>query len=124
MREFFNNDCMDIMKQYPDDYFDLAIVDPPYFSGPEKREYYGRKVSPIGVSRLYGETSEWQIPNRDYFDELFRVSKNQIIERMEDHQWAFSAITHPRFQKHIGRRTTRFDYGAKDCYYLATFSGG
>ena len=36
MREFFNNDCMDIMKQYPDDYFDLAIVDPPYFSGPEK----------------------------------------------------------------------------------------
>ena len=50
MREFFNNDCMDIMKQYPDDYFDLAIVDPPYFSGPEKREYYGRKVSPIGVS--------------------------------------------------------------------------
>lgn len=35
MREFFNNDCMDIMKQYPDDYFDLAIVDPPYFSGPE-----------------------------------------------------------------------------------------
>ena len=52
--------------------FDLAIVDPPYFSGPEKRKFYGRKVSPIGVSRLYGETSEWQIPNGDYFDELFR----------------------------------------------------
>ena len=33
----------------------------------------------IGVSRLYGETSEWEIPNKDYFDELFRVSKNQII---------------------------------------------
>ena len=58
MREFFNNDCMNIMKQYPDDYFDLAIVDPPYFFGPEKREYYGRKVSPIGVNRLYGKTSE------------------------------------------------------------------
>ena len=49
---------------------------------------------------------------------------DDLIERMEDHQWAFSAITHPMFQKHIGKRTTRFDYGAKDCYYLATFSGG
>lgn len=49
---------------------------------------------------------------------------DDLIEQMEDHQWAFSAITHPRFQKHIGQRTTRFDYGAKDCYYLATFSGG
>lgn len=49
---------------------------------------------------------------------------DDLIEHMEDHQWAFSSITHPRFQKRIGQRTTRFDYGAKDCYYLATFSGG
>ncbi|MDS3350897.1 phage protein [Streptococcus pneumoniae] len=49
---------------------------------------------------------------------------DDLIEQMADHQWAFSAITHPRFQKHIGQRTTRFDYGSKDCYYLATFSGG
>lgn len=79
MMKFLNGDCMDIMKQYPDNYFDLAIVDPPYFSGPEKRKFYGRKISPIGVSRLYGEISEWKIPNRDYFDELFRVSKNQMV---------------------------------------------
>ncbi|HGL8616045.1 TPA: hypothetical protein ACKAK7_001771 [Streptococcus pneumoniae] len=38
---------------------------------------------------------------------------DDLIEQMEDHQWAFSAITHPRFQKHIGQRTTRFDYRAK-----------
>ena len=49
---------------------------------------------------------------------------DELIERMKDHQWAFSGITRPRFQKYIGKRTTRFDYGAKDCYYLATFSGG
>ncbi|CIO22578.1 hypothetical protein [Streptococcus pneumoniae] len=49
---------------------------------------------------------------------------DELIEQMKEHQWAFSGITHPRFQKHIGQRTTRFDYGAKDCYYLATFSGG
>ena len=49
---------------------------------------------------------------------------DDLIEQMEDHQWVFSAITHPRFQKHIGQRTTRFDYGAQDCYYFATFTGG
>ena len=79
MNNFFNADCMDVMREYPNNYFDLAIVDPPYFSGPEKRKFYGRKVSPIGVQRLYGETSEWKIPTKEYFDELFRVSKNQII---------------------------------------------
>lgn len=79
MSVFDNEDCMQVMNQYPDGFFDLAIVDPPYFSGPEKREYYGRKTSPIGVQRLYGQTSEWQVPNKDYFDELFRVSKNQIV---------------------------------------------
>lgn len=34
---YYNMDCMDGMKQFPDKYFDLAIVDPPYFSGPERR---------------------------------------------------------------------------------------
>ena len=79
MSEFINADCLEMMAKYPNGYFDLAIVDPPYFSGPEKRRYYGRKVSSIGVKRLYGETSEWKVPDKDYFEELFRVSKNQII---------------------------------------------
>lgn len=77
--EFLNMDCLPAMKEYPDNFFDLAIVDPPYFSGPEKRRYYGRKTSPIGVKRLYGETSEWEVPDNEYFDELFRISKHQII---------------------------------------------
>jgi len=70
---------MDLMAQCPDNYFELAIVDPPYFSGPEKRGYYGRKVSPIGVKRVYHKSDNWEIPNERYFKELFRVSKNQII---------------------------------------------
>ena len=77
--KFLNIDCLPAMKKYPDNFFDLAIVDPPYFSGPEKRRYYGRKTSPIGVKRLYGETSEWEVPDNEYFDELFRISKHQII---------------------------------------------
>lgn len=76
---FYNMDCMEGMKSFPDKYFDLAIVDPPYFSGPEKREYYGRKVSPIGVQRIYKPVDDWNIPDERYFDELIRVSKNQII---------------------------------------------
>ena len=50
---YYNMDCMEGMRRFPDKYFDLSIVDPPYFSGPERREYYGRKVSPIGVQRHY-----------------------------------------------------------------------
>ena len=79
MNLFLNEDCIDVMKRYPDNYFDLAIVDPPYFSGPEQRDFYGNKISPIGVHRLYGKTTKWEVPGKDYFDELFRVSKNQII---------------------------------------------
>lgn len=76
---YYNMDCMDGMQEFPDNYFDLAIVDPPYFSGPEKRRFYGRRISPIGVQRVYQESAEWTVPDKAYFDELFRVSKNQII---------------------------------------------
>lgn len=41
---YYNMDCMEGMRQFPDDYFSLAIVDPPYFSGPNKRGYYGQEI--------------------------------------------------------------------------------
>lgn len=75
MSKFINADCIDVMREYPDNYFDIAIVDPPYFSGPEKRKFYGRKISPIGVQRLYGQTNEWEVPGKDYFDELYEQVK-------------------------------------------------
>ena len=76
---FYNMDCMEGMKRFPDKHFDLAIVDPPYFSGPERRGYYGRRISPIGVNRHYKQSEHWQVPDKEYFNELFRVSKHQII---------------------------------------------
>lgn len=76
---YYNMDCMEGMRQFPDKYFDLAIVDPPYFSGPEKRGYYGRTISPIGVQRIYKPSAEWSVPDESYFNELVRVSKNQIV---------------------------------------------
>lgn len=76
---YYNMDCHIGMREFPDMYFDLAIVDPPYFSGPDHREYYGRNVSPIGVKRLYKKIDSWEVPGPEYFEELFRISKHQII---------------------------------------------
>ena len=87
---YYNMDCMEGMRQFPDKYFDLAITDPPYFSGPERREYYGRKVSPIGVQRHYEPSESWEVPGEDYFRELERVSKHQIIWGCNYFDWHFS----------------------------------
>lgn len=79
LNSFICGDCMDYLPQFPDKYFDIAVVDTPYFSGPEKRNYYGCAVSPIGVQRHYKPSNEWHVPDKAYFEELARVSKNQII---------------------------------------------
>lgn len=78
------------MQQMPDKYFDLAVVDPPYFSGPERRNFYGCQVSPIGVQRMYKQSEVWQVPDERYFDELRRVSKQQIIWGVNYFNYSFS----------------------------------
>lgn len=71
---------MALMARTPDKYYDLAIVDPPYFDGPQKLGYFGEGYSSIGVTREeYEEIGDWGVPGEEYFHELFRVSKNQII---------------------------------------------
>ena len=67
---FYCMDCMEAMKQFPDKYFELAIVDPPYGIG----------ISDNPVRQMH-EKKGWDkcVPNKAYFDELFRVSQNQII---------------------------------------------
>lgn len=76
----YNMDCMEGMKQYPDKYFDLAIVDPPY-GDPKDVEH--KTVSRTGgtwAKKFQKKILEWDVaPPKEYFDELFRVSKNQII---------------------------------------------
>lgn len=75
-----NMDCMEGMREYPDKYFDLAVVDPPYFSGPERRAYYGSKISTTNIKRhYYPVTERWEVPSADYFEELERVSKHYIV---------------------------------------------
>jgi site-specific DNA-methyltransferase (adenine-specific) len=66
-----NEDCMDLMARYPDGYFDLAICDPPYGIHCDRGTRYVRKKV------LY---KKWDTaPPPEYFQELFRVSKNKII---------------------------------------------
>ena len=74
MNVAYNMDCMEGMKQYPDKYFDLAVVDPPYAierflnAQPTRLNKYGSL-----------HTANDLRPTKEYFDELFRVSKNQVI---------------------------------------------
>lgn len=79
--EVYNEDNMIGMARFPDKFFDLAIVDPPYFDGPNRSGYYGKGYSSLGVKRAkyYDECKSWSVPNEKYFNELFRVSKNQIV---------------------------------------------
>ena len=76
---FYNMDCMDGMREFPDKFFDIAVVDPPYFSGPEKRQFYGRRVSPIGVQRLYGKTDCWEIRTRHILMNCFVYQKIKLF---------------------------------------------
>lgn len=75
--EVFNIDCMEYMRSVPDKHFALAIVDPPYGLS---------KKSTQGAGKLKNRTlnrstiQQWDVrPGKEYFDELFRISENQII---------------------------------------------
>lgn len=71
----FNMDCMEYMKDIPDKYFDIAIIDPPYGQIGNVKRTGG------SWSAKYGKKIEsWDFaPDDNFFNELFRVSKNQVI---------------------------------------------
>jgi site-specific DNA-methyltransferase (adenine-specific) len=72
-----NEDNMLLMARYPDEYFDLAIVDPPYGINADKG--IQKNEGKFGYKKHRHTNWDNSIPNKEYFDELFRVSKNQII---------------------------------------------
>lgn len=76
LSQVYNEDCVTGMKRYADKYFDLAVVDPPY--GLPKDAVHGRgKLKTRAINSM---NMEWDIaPSMEYFSELWRVSKNQII---------------------------------------------
>lgn len=72
LNSFIHGDCMELMADMPDKFIDLCIVDPPYGIG----DFWNKQKH----TSHYG-FKKWnnKIPNKNYFDELFRISKNQII---------------------------------------------
>lgn len=72
--EVYLMDCIAGMKQYPDKYFNLAVVDPPYGIGMD-----GGNVGYKGFNNFEKKNWDKEIPSNLYFEELFRVSKNQIV---------------------------------------------
>ena len=72
-----NEDNMELMARYEDNYFDLAIVDPPY--GIDVNVNMGRRKGDKKSDYHKFAGQDKSIPSESYFKELFRVSKNQII---------------------------------------------
>jgi len=79
LSETYNMNCITLMKEYPDKWFDLAVVDPPY--GINRSGQTERFTKNPKHKRKHFENKGWDtsIPEMEYFTELFRVSKNQII---------------------------------------------
>lgn len=79
--ETYNEDCMIGMKRFPSKFFELAIVDPPYGINGHIEIGIGDKRTGVRVSGSNWKGGEWdkERPTPEYFKELFRVSKNQII---------------------------------------------
>lgn len=76
------NECnMELMARYPDNYFELAIVDPPYGINIQKMNYTQSTKGGVAKRKDYSSVGNWdsETPTKEYFKELFRVSKNQII---------------------------------------------
>ena len=74
-----NEDCMELMKRYPDKYFDLAVVDPPYGIQQDGRTNHTRGCLAKSKTYLHQNRYDNSPPNKSCFDELLRISKNQII---------------------------------------------
>ena len=73
MTKITNEDCMELMSRYDDNHFELAIIDPPYGIEVNKMT--------LGSGKYKNKGKEWdsKIPDKFFFECLFRVSKNQII---------------------------------------------
>ena len=108
-----NEDNMVLMARYPDKYFDLAIVDPPYG--------IDRNNMQMGNSIFNKDNKKWDsnVPDNTYFNELFRVSKNQII-------WGGNYFELPPSQYFAiwDKGETMYNRDFAECEYAWARSGG
>lgn len=76
---FYNIDCMEFMQSIPDKHYDLAIVDPPYGLGKRTTDGGGTNSQIKFMDDIRRTNWDDNAPSIEYFEQLFRVSKNQII---------------------------------------------
>jgi len=80
LNAFYNVDCLPAMRTMADKAFDLAIVDPPYAISADKEPWNQTLTNPRRKNDMIVSTEECgSVPTDEYFTELFRISKNQII---------------------------------------------
>ena len=74
----YNEDCVEALKRFSDNHFDLAIVDPPYGIGEDGLKNHSRNQL-AQATKYTPKNWDRKAPDKEYFDELMRVSKNQIV---------------------------------------------
>jgi site-specific DNA-methyltransferase (adenine-specific) len=97
----YEGDCMEAMKEMPDNAYELAVVDPPYAVGADDGNFGrggGKAIKHTGLAATYRTdlhryAQAKKVPGPEYFAELFRVSKNQII---------WGANYYPQYLYHSG----------------------
>ena len=111
----FNRDCMEYMVTLPDNAYDLAIVDPPYGINITKDCMGGRKT----VTPSKDKNWDAAVPKKEYFEELFRISKNQII-------WGGNYFDLPtsRYFAIWDKGETMYERDFAECEYAWVRSGG
>ena len=93
----YNANCVDILAKFPNDFFDLAIVDPPYGIGADKPSKKPELVKQrngeyLKVKSASYSSKNWDnVPDIEYFNQLFMVSKNQIV-------WGCNYFSHVNFK--------------------------
>ena len=79
LNRIINDDCLNVMKQIPDKYFDLCLTDPPYGINIEKMNFTKSTKGGVCKRNDYSNCFADDKISKDVFDEIIRVSKNQII---------------------------------------------
>jgi len=121
----YNADCLEGMKQYPDKWFDLAVVDPPYGIGVSKMAYLtenkttvlqknGTRIKP---RKTIFKKSNWDnsTPEQHYYNELCRISKNQIIFGIEYYSWRGVGVGRIKWNKCVPQNLSFKKYELAYC---------
>ena len=119
---FFNVDCVEFMKTKPDNYYDLAIVDPPYGIGVAGAIHIRKPDRPSTWDMIEKyDRKEWdnEIPNKEYFEQLFRISRNQII-------WGgnYFPLRNSRYFAIWDKGETMYNRDFAECEYAWVSNGG